>query len=150
MVHFSGKARKMNHLSSFSASEASAVKYLLFKYQFYKMKNYLFFALIVTSLFTVSCSDDETTTANSDKMETKDISRDGAIETELSTDHFDAKRDVITTTHKVWKNGVLVNTIVHIDTLPALGTGTLQAADAKGEATTANGQKDYELYITVK
>jgi hypothetical protein len=50
----------------------------------------------------------------------------------------------------VWKSGALVNTIVHTDTLPALGVSTLPAADAQGGATTATGQKDYEFYITVK
>jgi hypothetical protein len=114
------------------------------------MKNHLFFALILSTLFMVSCNDEETTAANSDKMETKDIAHDGSIETQLSTVHLDADRDVLTTTHKVWKAGALVNTIVHTDTLPALGMGSLQAADAKGEATTATGQKDYEFYITVK
>jgi hypothetical protein len=114
------------------------------------MKNHLFFALIVSTLFMVSCGDDETTAANSDKMETKDIAHDGAVETLLTTTHLDADRDVLTTTHKVWKSGALVNTIVHTDTLPALGVSSLPAADAKGEATTTTGQKDYEFYITVK
>ncbi|MDZ7878942.1 MAG: hypothetical protein U5L45_14770 [Saprospiraceae bacterium] len=34
MVHFSGKARKMNHLSSFCASEASAKAHLKAYLQF--------------------------------------------------------------------------------------------------------------------
>lgn len=114
------------------------------------MKNHLFFALVLSTLFMVSCDDDETTTANNDKMETKDIAHDGSIETLLTTVHLDASRDVLTTTHKVWKSGALVNTIVHTDTLPALGVGSLQAADTQGEATTTTGQKDYEFYITVK
>jgi hypothetical protein len=114
------------------------------------MKNHLFFALILFTLFIVSCSDEQPTAADSDKMETKDISHDGSIETLLSTVHLDANRDVLTTTHKVWNAGALVNTIVHTDTLPALGVSSLPAADAQGEATTATGQKDYEFYITVK
>ena len=40
--------------------------------------------------------------------------------------------------------------VVHTDTIPSLGTGTLEAADATGNATSATGQKDYEFYITVK
>jgi hypothetical protein len=114
------------------------------------MKNHLFFALILSALFMVSCGDEETTPVNNDKMETKDISHDGSIETLLTTTHIDASRDVLTTTHKVWKAGALVNTIVHTDTVPALGVGSLQAADAQGEATSTTGQKDYEFYITVK
>ena len=114
------------------------------------MKNYLFIALLLSVLFIISCGDDETTAANNDKMETKDIAHDGSIETLLTTVHLDANRDVLTTTHKVWKSGALVNTIVHTDTLPALGVGSLQSADTQGNATTATGQKDYEFYITVK
>jgi hypothetical protein len=116
------------------------------------MKNNLLTLLLFSTLFLVSCSDsEETTAADSDKVETKDISHDGAVETLLSTIHLDNNFDVLTTTHKVWKGGVLINTIMHTDTLPALGVdNNLKAADEKGEATTATGKKDYEFYITVK
>ena len=115
------------------------------------MKNYFLLTLLFSSLSLVSCDSEETSAADSDKVETKDITRDGAIETLLTTTHLDDSRDVLTTTHKVWKSGALVNTIIHNDTLPTLGVDTnLKAADEKGEATTATGKKDYEFYITVK
>jgi hypothetical protein len=114
------------------------------------MKNRFLFLFLFSSLFMASCDSDETNTTDSDKVETKDITRDGSIETLLTTIHLDDSRDVLTTTHKVWKAGVLINTIMHNDTLPALGIGEQKAADEKGEATTATGKKDYEFYITVK
>ncbi len=116
------------------------------------MKNHLLYLLLFSTLFTaVACGDDEPTDADKDKVETKDISRDGSIETLLTTTHLDDTRDVLTTTHKVWKGGVLVNTLLHTDTLPALGLdNNIKAADERGEATTATGKKDYEFYITVK
>jgi hypothetical protein len=115
------------------------------------MKNYFLLIFLFSSLFIVSCDSEETSAADSDKVETKDITHDGSIETLLTTVHLDDSRDVLTTTHKVWKSGVLINTIMHNDTLPALGIDTnLKAADEKGEATTATGKKDYEFYITVK
>ncbi|MDZ7877909.1 MAG: hypothetical protein U5L45_09575 [Saprospiraceae bacterium] len=51
MVHFSGKARKMNHLSSFCASEASAKvpfnAYFEFMYGF-KMKKLVCLRFLMT------------------------------------------------------------------------------------------------------
>jgi hypothetical protein len=116
------------------------------------MKNSLLRLLLFSLLFsTAACSDDEPTAAETDKVETKDISRDGSIETLLTTTHLDDTRDVLTTTHKIWKGGVLVNTLLHTDTLPALGIDSnLKAADERGEAKTVTGKKDYEFYITVK
>ena len=117
------------------------------------MKNHLLFLFLVSTLLLVSCGDNEekTSAADSDKVETKDISRDGAIETLLTTTHLDETHDILTTTHQIWKNNVLVNTISHNDTLPSLGVSTnLKAADERGEATTTSGNKDYEFYITVK
>lgn len=116
------------------------------------MKNPLLFLFVFSTFLTVACGTDEApTAADTDKVETKDISRDGAIETLLTTTHLDDTRDVLTTTHKVWKGGVLVNTISHTDTLPALGVdNNIKAADERGETTTAVGKKDYEFYITVK
>ena len=117
------------------------------------MKNHLLSICFLSTFLLMSCGDNEDTpaAADNDKVETKDIARDGAIETLLTTTHLDATRDILTTTHQIWKNNVLVNTISHNDTLPSLGVSTnLKAADERGEATTASGNKDYEFYITVK
>ena len=105
------------------------------------------FLLLSTGLF-ISCGDSDN--SNEDKVETKDISKLGAIETQLTTVHLPDNRDVLVTTHKVWKNNVLEREIIHTDTIAALGAAALPAADAQGNATTATGQKDYEFYITVK
>ncbi len=106
-----------------------------------------FFLVFFTLLF-VSCDDNNQ--EENDKVETKDISHNGSIETQLTTEHLADNRDVLVTTHKVWNNGAVVNEIRHADTIPALGTANIEAADAQGNATTATGQKDYEFYITVK
>ncbi|MBL7814880.1 MAG: hypothetical protein JNL70_07715 [Saprospiraceae bacterium] len=111
------------------------------------MKRLLPVLLAFSTVFFVSCDDDN---SNEDKVETKDISRNGAIETQITTEHLPDSRDVLVTSHKVWKNGVLERELRHTDTIPALGTGSLPAADVQGNATTATGQKDYEFYITVK
>ncbi len=103
--------------------------------------------LLLFSMVFVSCDNNN---ENEDKVETKDISRNGSIETQLTTEHLPDNRDVLVTTHKIWKDGVVANEIRHADTIPALGTAALEAADATGNATTATGQKDYEFYITVK
>lgn len=105
---------------------------------------FLFILLLSTSL--VGCDDN----TNEDKVETKDISRNGSIESQLTTQHLPDNRDVLVTTHKVWKNGVMEREIVHTDTIPSLGSGALEAADASGNMTHTTGPKDYEFYITVK
>lgn len=74
------------------------------------------------------------------------VNTDGAIETALSVEHIDNERDVLVTTHKIWRNNNLANEIVKYDTIPSLGK--FSTTDDNG--TTVNGQKDYEFYITVK
>lgn len=111
------------------------------------MIRFLSILFVFSATLLVSCGDGN---ENDDKVETKDISHNGSIESQLTTEHLPDNRDVLVTTHKVWNNGVVVNEVRHADTIPALGTANIQAADAQGNATTAAGQKDYEFYITVK
>ena len=111
------------------------------------MIRFLSILLVFSATLLVSCGDGN---ENDDKVETKDISHNGSIETQLTTEHLPDNRDVLVTTHKVWSNGVLASEVRHTDTIPALGNGNVQAADVQGNATTATGQKDYEFYITVK
>ena len=111
------------------------------------MIRFLSILLVFSTTLFISCGDGN---ENDDKVETKDISHNGSIESQLTTEHLPDNRDVLVTTHKVWNNGVVVSEVRHADTIPALGTANIQAADAQGNATTATGQKDYEFYITVK
>ena len=111
------------------------------------MTRFLSFLLLFSIFLFVGCGSDQ---ENDDKMETKDISHNGSIETQLTTQHLPDNRDVLVTTHKIWKNGVMEREVVHTDTIPALGTGALEAADTTGNTTSATGKKDYEFYITVK
>jgi hypothetical protein len=97
-----------------------------------------------------ACSDEETKTEQSDKVETAGISKLGAVETVLTTEHISDTQDVLITTHKVWKDNQLVSEKRHVDTVPALPVSSQSAADAQGNETTATGKKDYEFYITVK
>lgn len=88
--------------------------------------------LAVLSL--TACGDKEEE-AN-DKVETKDINRDGAIESIVSTENLGDTAVLLVTTHKVWRQNVIIKEIRKVDTLPSLNTAT--------------EKKDYEFYITVK
>ena len=88
----------------------------------------------------ISCKNNEDTT--------KEISKEGAVETVLSVDHLNDSLDLLHTSYNVWVKNVLVNKFVHTDTIPSLGT-TVERDD-EGNATGLPFQKDYELFITVK
>jgi hypothetical protein len=105
------------------------------------MKKTLFFtAVTVLVLFIASCDD----------KEVKEFSKEGAIETVLAVDHLDTKRDIITTTHKVWIKNQLSKSIVRKDTIPALGITSQTAENTEGETKNVTIAKEYEIYITVK
>lgn len=108
----------------------------------------LVFCLSFASIF-MACSD-ETSNEQSDKVETAGISKLGAVETVLTTEHLNDTQDLLITTHKVWKDNLLVSEKRHVDTVPALPVSAQSAADTQGNETTALGKKDYEFYITVK
>ena len=96
----------------------------------------------------VACGDGEKNI--DDKVQTKDISRDGAIETIVTTEHLTDSIDLLVTTHKIWKNNLMIKETSHTDTLPSLGTMQSEVKDEKGEVKNAILKKDYEFYITVK
>ncbi len=91
-------------------------------------------------LFIISCKDNEDTT--------KEVSKDGAVETVLSVDHLNDSLDLLHTSYNVWVKNVLVNKFVHTDTIPSLGT-TIDKDD-DGNEKGLPYKKDYELFITVK
>lgn len=87
-----------------------------------------------------------------DKKEdvTDTVNRAGAIETSVSVQHADSTHDVILTTHKVWVNFSEFKTLVHQDTVPALGIENTVAENADGDTKNVKVPKDYEIFITVK
>jgi len=107
------------------------------------MRKILFVPFSLMLLVMLSSCDD-----GNDKV--KDISKDGAIETVMSVEHFSDKLDVIKTTHKVWVKNVMVNSYMHTDTIPSLGTTKEKAENSDGDMKEIDLKKDYEFYITVK
>ena len=100
--------------------------------------------LAAALLFLASCSD-------KDKDDVIDeVDRAGAVETAVSVLHADSTHDVLMTTHKVWVNHQEFKTVVHLDTIPALGVEHTTAENSDGDTKDVNVKKDYEIYITVK
>jgi PBP1b-binding outer membrane lipoprotein LpoB len=109
------------------------------------MKKYITTALILaTAFFITSCGNEE------EKDLVKDVNKNGSIETSVSVNHLDSTHDLLVTKHTVWTNGSTSKTIVNNDTIPALGSAVIEAADEKGEAKNVMAKKAYEIFITVK
>jgi hypothetical protein len=87
---------------------------------------------------------------NSKEDETAAVDRAGSVETSVSVEHTDSTHDVILTTHKVWVNFKEYKTVIHHDTVPALGILTTQAENANGDTQTVKVPKDYQIFITMK
>ncbi len=96
--------------------------------------------IIICALAFAACGNNDDQ-SKEDRIQTKDIARDGAIETALTTTHLGDSVDVVTTTHKIWKNNTLIKELVYHDTVPALGVNLNEGKPIK---------KEYEFYITVK
>jgi hypothetical protein len=92
--------------------------------------------LALLSMFSLTACGDGEEAAASDKVETKDINRDGAIESIVTTEPLGDTAVLLVTTHKVWRQNAIIKEIRKVDTLPSLNT--------------ASEKKDYEFYITVK
>ena len=75
--------------------------------------------------------------------------KDGSIETVISVNHYKGY-DLLTTTHKVWLNGMIDKIITEKDTLKPLGNITKFVEDGWGGETRRTFPKAYEIYITVK
>jgi len=100
--------------------------------------------LAASLLSLASCS-------NSEKDDVTDtVNRAGAIETAVTVQHADSTHDVLLTTHKVWVNFHEFRTVVHQDTIPALGIENATAENEDGDTKKVSVKKDYEIYITLK
>lgn len=99
---------------------------------------------LVAALFALaSCNENK-------EDETDTVDRSGSIETSVSVQHSDSTHDVILTAHKIWVNFSEYKTVVHRDTVPALGLVTTQAENADGDTKTVKVPKDYQIFITMK
>jgi hypothetical protein len=99
-------------------------------------------SLLACLLALASCEnkDDITTT----------VDRSGSIETSVTVQHADSTHDIILTTHKVWTNFKEFKTVVHKDTIPALGLISTAGENSNGDTSTVKVQKDYQIFITMK
>lgn len=107
------------------------------------MKTSFKFFFISTILFFTFASCD-----NSKSVEK--ISKEGSVETLLNVEHLNDSLDVLKTSHKVWKNGVLIKEKLYLDTIPALNLTLEEANDESGNTQQVLKNKDYEIYITVQ
>jgi hypothetical protein len=82
--------------------------------------------------------------------ETREVDRNGSVETSVSIQHVDSTHDVILTTHKVWVRASQYASLLHRDTIPALDSMATEAENANGEKKWVMVKKDYQLFITVK
>jgi hypothetical protein len=116
------------------------------------MKSRIAIFLFLSLVFGATACSDKTPEKQADegKVELKDISRDGAIESVLSVRHLSDDLDELKTAHRIWKDNQLVSEKIHLDTLPALSVGQQQAVDSLGNSVKVNAKKDYEFYITVQ
>lgn len=82
--------------------------------------------------------------------ETREVNKEGAIESELNVIHLNDSLDVLTTTHTIWVAGNQKKQIVHKDTIPSLGIVNTDAENNEGVSVKVPVKKDYEFYVTVK
>jgi hypothetical protein len=98
---------------------------------------------VVVFMLLASCND-------SKEDETDTVDRSGSVETSVSVEHTDSTHDVILTTHRVWVNFKEYKTVVHRDTVPALGMLSTRAENTDGDTQTVKVPKDYQIFITMK
>jgi hypothetical protein len=98
---------------------------------------------VAVFMLLASCND-------SKEDETDTVDRSGSVETSVSVEHTDSTHDVILTTHKVWVNFKEYKTVLHRDTVPALGILTTRAENVDGDTQTVKVPKDYQIFITMK
>ncbi|PSL47946.1 hypothetical protein CLV51_102806 [Chitinophaga niastensis] len=106
---------------------------------------FLISSIAASFLLLGSCND-----KNDNEDITTTINKAGSVETMITTNHLDSTHDVLITTHKIWANYNLYKTVVHRDTVPALGIGTETGENEHGDTKEIKLQKDYEIYVTVQ
>jgi hypothetical protein len=100
--------------------------------------------LLITAFFGLaSCSDKK-------EDVTDTVNRAGSVETSVTVQHADSTHDVLVTTHNIWVNFSEYKTVIHQDTIPALGIENTTAENSDGDTKNVNVKKDYEIFITVK
>jgi hypothetical protein len=89
---------------------------------------------------------------NTEKNEdiTNTVNKDGAIESAVKVAQLDSLRDVLITTHTVWKDNAIIKNLEYRDTVPSLGLKRTVAENADGDMKDVTVKKEYEIYITVK
>jgi len=106
------------------------------------MKKLLFMpAIMMAAIALQSCGNED---------ETREVNKEGAIESELTVAHLNDRQDILTTTHRIWVAGKNSQVIVHKDTIPSLGVINTEAENKDGDTKTVPVKKDYEFYVTVK
>ncbi len=89
------------------------------------------------------------TTENEDLV--KECPKNGSIEVQMSTNHINKDKDLLTCTYKVWKNGKIEKSIIITDTISGLGEIKAESEeDENGNVKSIMVPKDYEFYVTVK
>ncbi len=81
---------------------------------------------------------------------TKEINKNGSVETAVSVSKLDSINDILITKHTVWVKGNKFKEIEYRDTVPALGVQNTTAENSEGETKAVAVKKDYEIFITVK
>lgn len=103
--------------------------------------------------FLSSCGDEETS-----QKQPIEINHDNSIMVSIEQDNRE-KNTILTTIDSIYKNGVFLGRIVHVDTIPSLGE-TTDTFDTEEVTQDADGndvykteqvthQKAYQLYINV-
>jgi hypothetical protein len=106
------------------------------------MLKYMLAGALITGAL-ASCSEE-----NEDL--TRDVNRNGSVESAIEVSDLDSTHRLLTTRHKVWVHDSVYRTIVYTDTLPALGLEHTVIENEDGDEKDVTVNKDYEIFITVK
>ena len=107
-------------------------------------RTFIIFLTIISATEFVSCDEE--------KQEdiTKEINKNGSVETAVSVTPLDSVNDILITKHTVWVKGNKFKEFEYRDTVPSLGMENKTAENSDGDTKTVAVKKDYEIFITVK